>query len=84
LDRYNKTKELKARITQNVFWAPYDENTRVIMQYDEHLRKPTIQWHVKEIFGRGFKKNVIDLLGVTTFGNFTPIVEVSLLAIPSS
>jgi hypothetical protein len=54
------------------------------MQYDEHLGKPTIQWHVKEIFGRGFKKNVIDLLGVTTFGNFTPIVEVSLLAIPSS
>lgn len=31
LDKYNKTKELKAHFTQNLFWAPYDENTRVTM-----------------------------------------------------
>jgi hypothetical protein len=39
LDRYNKTKELKACITQNVFHAPYDENIGAIVQYDEHLGK---------------------------------------------
>jgi hypothetical protein len=53
LDKYNKTKELKIHITQNVFWAPYNENTRVAIQYDEHLGKPTAQWHAKEVFGRG-------------------------------
>ncbi len=52
LNIYNKTKELKACITQNVFYAPYDENTRVIVQYDEHLGKPTTQWHAKEMFGK--------------------------------
>jgi len=59
LDKYNKTKELKVHITQNVFQAPYDENTWATMQYDEHLSKPTVQWHVKEIFGRRVKKNVM-------------------------
>jgi len=53
LDKYNKTKELKVRITQNVFCAPHDENTKAIVQYDEHLGKPMAQWHVKEMFGRG-------------------------------
>jgi hypothetical protein len=53
LDIYNKTKELKACITQNVFHAPYDENTRVIVQYDEHAGKPMTQCHAKEVFGRG-------------------------------
>ncbi len=42
LDRYNRTKELKACITQNVSWAPYNENTRAAMQYDEHLSKPMV------------------------------------------
>ncbi len=75
---------MKACITQNVFHAPYDENTWVIVQYDEHLGKPTIQWHAKEMFGKGVFKNVIDLPRVTTSGDFAPIVEVSLLAIPSN
>ncbi len=54
------------------------------MQYDEHLNKSTIQWHAKEVFGKGAQTNVIDLPRVTTSRDCAPIVEVYLLAIPSS